>query len=263
MALIASLNDYLASTRQRIELTRTGARTTVATGWFSTLDVAGYPGAGTLAGANTANGVVPNDTTAGCPPINGSTGNWYLSKVEFGSTVACRIIVADLLFKAGAYAFNTNTALTSQPSYSARVLGDYKNTEIWAEQVTTATGSQTVNVTYTNQDGTAGRTTGAVGIGAAPTVGRCWQLPFQSGDSGVQKIENVVGGTATAGTFNVSVLRPLWSARVGAVNVGDVHDMLKTGMPQLTGSSALVMLVCPDSTSLGIPGVMLEVANSP
>ena len=263
MALIASLNDYLASTRQRIEMTRTGARTTVATGWFSTLDVAGYPGAGVLAGSSTANGVVPNDTTAGCPPINGSTGNWYLSKVEFGSTVACRIIIADLLFKAGAYAFNANTALTSQPSYSARVLGDYKNTEIWAEQVTTATGNQTVNVTYTNQDGVASRSTGAVGIGAAPTVGRCWQLPFQSGDSGVQKIENVVGGTATAGTFNVSVLRPLWSARVGAVNVGDVHDMLKTGMPQLTGSSALVMLVCPDSTSLGIPGVMLEVANSP
>ena len=260
---ITTVNGYLAATRQRIELTRTGARTTVAAGWFSTINLAGYPGAGTLAGANTANGVVPTDATAGCPPINGSAGDWQLTKAEFGSSVACRIGVYDMLFKAGAYAFNANTTLASQPSYSGRIPGgDYKETEIWVEQVTTATGNQAVNVTYTNQDGTTGKTTGAVGIGAPPTVGRCWQLPFASGDSGVQKIENVTGSVASAGTFNVLVLRPLWSARVRMVNDGDVHDMFRTGAPFLYGDSALVMLVCPDSTSIGIPGVILEVANS-
>ena len=264
MGLIASVNDYLAATKQRIELTRTGARTTVSAGWFSTLDLAGYPGAGTLAGANTANGVVPDDSTPGCPPINGSTGTWQLTKVNFSSSVACRMIVFDLLFKAGAYAFNANTALSSQPSYSARIPGgDYKGTEIWVEQVTAATGHQAVNVTYTDQDGTPGATTGAVGIGAAPTIGRCWQLPFAPGDSGVQKIENVAGSVASAGTFNVLVMRPLWSARVRMANDGDVHDLLRTGAVQLFGSSALVCLIAPDSTAIGLPGILVEISNVP
>ena len=271
MALIASLNDYLASTRQRIEMTRTGARTTVATGWFSTLDVAGYPGAGVLAGSSTANGVVPDDTTAGCPHINGSTGNWYLSKVEFGSTVACRFALFDMLFKAGAYSFAAGTTtLSAQPSYSGRVLGgtDFTNTEIWIEVSTafvTGTAWQ-VQVTYTNQAGTAGRTSiiSAAQAAAALTLGKCFQIALAAGDTGVQKIESVIvtnGGTAmTAGAFNVLVLRRLWSqGRVRVANDSDIHDMLKTGLPQIWDTSALYLLVSADSTASGLPEIVCEV----
>lgn len=264
MSDILSLDNYLAAARQRLSMSKTATRTTVASGWFSLFDIAGDPGAGTLAGTSTTAGVVPTDATAGCPTINafGGSATGRLSKVEFGSSVACRIKVFDLLFKAGAYAFNANTALSSQPSYSGRLPGtDYKQTEIWVETVTTATGNQTWNVTYTDQDGNAGATTGAVGIGAAPTVGRCWQLPFAAGDSGVQLVTNVAGGTGSAGTANILVLRPLWSGRVRLANDGDVHDLLRTGMPQVFADSALYFLVCADSTSSGIPGMELEIAN--
>lgn len=247
---VLSIDNYLASTRQKVPMTKTGGRTTVAAGWFSLFDVAGQPGAGTLAGSSTTAGVVPADTTAGFPPINsfgGATG--YLANVEFGSSVACRIALFDCLFKAGAYAFNANTALSSQPSYSGRVPGsDYKGLEIWVETVTAATGNQTWNVTYTDESGNTGATTGAVGIGAAPTVGRCWQLPLASGDSGVQAITNVAGGTGSAGTANILVLRPLWQGRVKIANDGDLHDLIRTGMPQIYDTSALYMMVCPDST---------------
>jgi len=261
---ISTLDGFIGATKQRISLFKSATRTIVAAGWFSIFDLAGDPGAGTLAGSSTAAGVVPTDATTGCPSINtfGGGAAGYLAQVEFASNVACRIALFDLLFKAGAYAFNANTALSSQPSYSARLPGtDYKQTEIWVEQVTAATGNQAVNVTYTDQDGNTGATTGAVGIGAAPTVGRCWQLPFAAGDTGLQAITNVAGSVATVGTFNVLVLRRLASMRVKMVNDGDTLDLLRLGLPQIFDNSALFMLVSADSTSSGLPDLEITVAN--
>ncbi len=210
-------------------------------------------------------GVVPNDTTAGVPLIDafggGNTG--YLQNVEFASTVACRLMIYDLLWKGGAYAFNASTTGQTPTSYSARVPDgtDFTNTEIWVEQVTAATGNQAVNVTYTNQSGTTGRSTGAVGIGAAPTVGRMWQLPLAAGDTGVQGVTGVAGTVATVGTFNVLVIRPLWSGRVIAANFGDLHDYMRVGLPRMFDTSALAVCVNADGTSSGLPELMLTIAN--
>lgn len=261
---ISTLDQYIGSAKQRLQIIKTATRTTIATFPFSVFDLAGNPGAGTLAIGNTANGVVPTDATAGYPIISafGGSATGYLSKVEFASTVACWVDIYDRLFACGAYAFNTNTTLSSVPSFSGRVPNsDFTGLQIWVEQVTAATGNQAVNVTYTNQAGTGSRTTGATGIGAAPTVGRCWQLPLQAGDSGVQSIQTIVGSVASAGTFNVMVLRPLWSGRVTLANGGDVHDMLRTGLPVVFADSAIYTLIAADSTSSGIPELMIEIAN--
>lgn len=260
---ITTFDGLIAAPKQSVSIVKTASRTSVAANWFSIFDLAGNPGAGTLAGTSTTAGVVPDDTTAGFPTINafgaGATG--YLAHVDFGSSVACRIKLFDLLFKAGAYAFNASQALTSQPSYAARLPGgDYADTQIWLEQVTAGTGVQNVNVTYTNQSGTGSRSTGTVAT-AANIVGRMWQLPLQAGDTGVQKIDNVVGSVATAGTFNILVLRPLWSGRCRIANDGDVHDLTKTGMAEVFATSALYPLINADSTATGIPELELTIAN--
>jgi hypothetical protein len=260
---ITTLDGYIASAKQRVQFIRTASRTSVAAMPFSIIDLAGNPGAGVLAGTNTANGLVPTDATAGYPIINafGGAATGYVSKIEFGSTVAGWVDVYDRLFLAGAYAFNAATTLASIPSYSSRIPGaDYSGTQIWLEQVTAGTGSQSVAVTYTNQAGTASRTTGTV-VTATNIVGRMWQLPLQAGDTGVQVINSVTGSVATVGTFNICVLRPLWSGRVQLANGGEVHDLLKTGMPQAYADSALYAIVTADSTSTGVPEFMLEIAN--
>lgn len=261
---ITTRDAWIAAPKQYAPWNKTTTRTTVANSWFSLFDIAGNPGAGTLAIGNTANGLVHTDATNGYPTINafggGATG--YLGSVRFSSTVACRIRLFDRVFCAGAYAFNANTALSSQPSFSGRMpSGLFNGNELWVEQVTTATGNQAVNVTYTDQAGNTGNTTGAVGIGAAPTVGRCWQLPLAAGDSGVQTVTNVAGTVATAGTFNVNVLRTLWAGRIIAANWGDVHDIIKVGMQQVYADSAFYVLIAPDSTSSGLPEMAFDVVN--
>jgi hypothetical protein len=262
---ITTLDQYIAAASQRVSIIKTAAVTSVAANVTQVIQAAGNPGAGTLAGTNTANGVVPTDATAGFPILNafggGATG--YITNISFGSTVACRLHLFDCLFKAGAYAFNANVALTAQPSYASRVLGgtDYTNTEIWIEAVTAFTGNQSIAVTYTNQAGTTARTTGTIATGVAPIVGRMLQLPLQAGDTGVQKIESVVSTVSTVGTFNVLVLRRLWSGRIIAANFGDVHDFLKTGMPIIFADSALMVLSQPDATTTGVFEVVAEIVN--
>lgn len=261
---ITTLDGYIGSAKQPLSFVKTTSRTAVAASWFSVFDLAGNPGAGVLAGTSTTTGVVPTDATAGCPTINafggGATG--YLAQVDFGSSVACRLKLFDLLWKGGAYAFNASTTGNTPTSFSSRVPGgtDFTDTQIWLEQVTAGTGVQNVAVTYTNQSGTTGRSTGTVAT-AANIVGRMWQLPLQAGDTGVQGVTGVVGSVATAGTFNILVLRPLWSGRVKIANDGDVHDFAKTGSPVVYADSALFVAVSADSTATGIPELAFVIAN--
>lgn len=261
---ITTFNGFIAAAKQYISLSKTAARTTAATAWFSLFDLAGNPGGGVLAGTSTTAGVVPTDATAGCPVINAYGGGniGYLSQIEFGSSVACRLKIFDMVFKAGAYAFNANQVLAAQPSYLSRMPGgSYADTQIWIEAVAAFTGNISIAITYTNQDGIAGRSTGTVVPGVSPTLGRMIQLPLQAGDSGVRSIDSVIATVSTAGTFNVLVLRPLWSGRVKIANDGDVHDLAKTAMPEVMTDAALILAVATDGTSSGIPDIEFVIAN--
>lgn len=263
---IASRDALIAAMagRQDLRYCKTTSRTSVAATWFSVFDESGNPGAGTLAGTSTAAGVVPTGATAGCNPINafGGSNTGYVDKVEFGSTVACRVAVFDLLWKGGAYAFNAAVTLSGQPSYSGRVPNaDYTGTQVWLETVTAFTGNQSIAVTYTNSAGTGGQSTGTVATGVAPTVGRLLQLPLAAGDVGVQLISTVTSTVSTVGTFNVLVLRPLWTGRVKIANDGDVHGPDKTGLPVVFASSAIYVAVSADSTATGVPELNIGVIN--
>ncbi len=259
---LATLDGYIAAVKQEVRWLKTTSRTAVAAQPFSCFDIAGSPGAGTLAAGNTANGLVHTDATAGYPTIGALASLGYLTRVEFGWTVAGRLALYDRLFSCGAYAFNADTTLASQPSYSGRVPGaDYSGLELWVEAVTAFTGNLSAQINYLDEGGAAGDT-GAVTTGAALIVGRMFRLPLAAGDRGVQQVTRVRGSVATAGTFNVHVMRRLWSGRVIAANDGDIHDMLKTGAPRVYADSALFVVVQPDSTATALPEMTLEVADA-
>ena len=261
---ITTVDGIVSALKQTIIFNKTVSRPSVASIPFSVFDLAGNPGSGTLAVGNTTNGVVPTDVQNGVPIINEFNGAniGYLAKVDFGNTVASRLFIYDRLFSAGAFAFNANVALTSQPSYASRLPNtDYKGLEIWIEAVTAFTGNQSIAITYTNQDGVTGRTTGTIATGVAPIVGRMLRLNLQAGDTGVQKIESVVSSVSTAGTFNVHVMRKLWSGRVKFANDGDVHEFTETLLPQVYANSSLFYIVQSDAAATGLPTIDIDVIN--
>ena len=260
---ITTLDGLIGSAKQRFALIKINTRTAVAGNWTSVYDMSGSPGPGVLAGTSTTTGVVPTDATAGHPIINafggGATG--YLSGMVASSTVACRLMLVDLLWKGGAYAFNASTTGQTPTSYASRIPGsDYVGTEIWLEQVTAGTGVQNVAVTYINEAGTPGRSTGTVAT-ATNIVGRIHRLGLQAGDAGVQGVTGVVGSVATAGTFNILVVRPIWTGRIRGIGDGNANSIEDTGMPIVFADSALTVYVAPDSTATSFPEMFITIAN--
>jgi len=261
---ITTLDGLIAANKVIRLGSKTATLTTVAGGWFSPFAVAGAL-SGVLAGGETSPpaltvGRVTTDAIPGYPDIPWSTLRSHLSRLTILNTVTSTIRLFDSLWCAGAYTFNTSTATVS-PSYASRVsynggAADYNGIELWAEQVTAGTGVQNINVTYTNQAGTTGRTTGTVAAPAAMAVGRCFQLPLANGDSGLQGIGNggspsVVGTVASAGTFNLRILRPIVDIYCPA-NVPVTLNWADLGLPEIFNDSALFILGnAPSGTSSG------------
>lgn len=270
---ITTGDGYIGAAKQMVPYVKTAAVTTVQATRYTVAQAAGNPGALTLLGAATPSGGVPTDATAGYPVINafggGATG--YLTRVHYACSIACNIELWDKVYAVGITTAQLGTlqtlTLSSQPSYSTRVPGgtDYTGLRIFVEITTTmAASATTINVTYTNESGTTGRTVAATtGSLSGFVAGRWVELPLQAGDEGVQKIESVIIGGATnaSGALNVIVARRLWRGRVPIANGSDVHGIDKTGMVQVFADSAIVMTVTPDSTSTGIPDVEMEVSN--
>jgi hypothetical protein len=240
---------------------KTGTRTLVGATPYTTFDLAGNPGLGTLNVGNTANGLVPTSTVAGYPTMSSFSGqNGYISKIEYGSSIPCCIDLFDRLFVAGAYAYNADVTLASIPSFTSRVINsNYNGFQLWVEAVTAFTGTPSVQIDYLDQGGNAGVTAVTPLIATMP-IGRCYQIPLAAGDSGVSGIVRVRGTVASGGTFNVMILRPLWFGRVMTANGGDVHDLLKTGFPQIFETSALYPLLYADSTAVGLPDISMQIA---
>ncbi len=260
---IATRDDYIGSVKQRVIINKTASIAATAFAQTQNLQAVGNPGAGTLAGTSTAAGVVQTDALAGYPIINAFQGGalGYLTRIEASAPVVMDILIADILWKGGAYPFNAAQAVTS-PSWSTRVPGgtDFTGLELWVEAVTAFTGVPAVTVAYTDQGGAAG-TTGSQAAPAALGIARQYQLPLASGDNGLQSITNVTCATATVGTFNVLVVRPLFRFRIPQAAYVQTYDLTQTGMPQVFADSALQALISPDSTATSTPYVALEVAN--
>jgi len=261
---ITTLDGLIAAPKQRLVLSHLTTRTAVAAYPISQFDQAGAVGAGVLAGTSTTTGVVPTDATAGCPIINafGGSAKGYVSRVEGNNIVSGRLILFDMLWKAGAYAFNASTTGQTPTSFSSRVPGgtDYTGTELWLEQVTAGTLVQNVAVTYNDQGG-ASSTTGTYAMPLAMILGRMQQIPLAAGDSGVQGVTGVVGSVASAGTFNILVLRRLAEIRIRVANDAVIQDALATGMPEVFADSALIIVFVPDSTASQTPEMVVDIAN--
>ena len=195
---IATLDQYIAAAKQRITWVKTTSRTSVAA---MPKSISMSPG---IRGRESGTNRTPlpdwftRTRTQGYPPINafggGATG--YLSKVEFGNTVACRIDLYDRLYVSGPYAYNASAGVSSPPSYASRIPGgtDFTGLQLWFEALTAFTGNLSLVVPYTNQAGVDDQTAGTIATGVAPIIGRCIQLPLQSGrfwNHGTQKRDRI------------------------------------------------------------------------
>lgn len=267
---ITTADGWFAAAKQKVQVVKTASFATIAGQPFSTFDVAGNPGAGSLTIGNTANGLVPTDATAGTPIINafGGAATGYLAAGRFRNSVTGGAVLYDRLFHAGSISMLAlaTTTLSAQPVFTSRLPGgtDFSNLEILLEinQAVSATAT-TVSVNYTNEAAVAGRTTGATASLSGFTTRRVVAMPLQAGDKGPSKIESVtVGGVvATTGTVNVIIARRLAEFDIRVANAVDAQAWDLIGGPVIFTDSALWLVVQPDSTASGIPSLGLDIIN--
>jgi hypothetical protein len=271
---INNFDQYIGAVKQHIQISKSGAVTTVAGQWATTLAAAGFPGAG-AAPANTTTGVVPTDATTGFPTIQNFQGGnkGYLSRVEAFSPVNQTLALFDVIFWAGPTTIptsgTTTVTLGTQPDYSGRLpfrsdgtTPTWEEVEMWVWLSTAGSNhAHTFQMSYRDQDNNTAESSATVSTQSI-VVNRLLRVPWNSGDYGARLMNGyLVNGIASAtGAVTAVFMRRLWTGRVEA-NTHKVFGPDLTGMPEVFGTSAIMLMGLPESTSTSTPNVLIEIAE--
>lgn len=250
---ITSLDQVLAGILAGISIFKPTA--TVTTGEWSSLWYVsgGVPAAGT-GPASTASAQCDNTTTGAFPFTNPSGGRLsYVGRGTANSSQPGQLMIYDRLAH---YGFaNTPTGLYTMSSPVSAPTTRGSSGELWLEMPTVRSASaSTVTVSYTNQAGTAARSTGAVSITTSLAANTMVRLPFQSGDTGAQSVASVTIGTnalAASGTSNIVILRQLAKITVTAAGIAGVIDAITAGLPRIYDSSCLAFAWMAGASTTG------------
>jgi hypothetical protein len=172
------------------------------------------------AGVAPSTAVVPDRTTVGSlGQTNASATGLRLSRATMTSNSASPfgLVLCDRLSHQGGLSGTTTGAQTTNlPTAALTRSTDGLNVmaavEIYAQIGATA---QTFTCSYTNQAGTASRTSIAVPIGGTSVqevlINKFQVMTLQAGDLGVKSVESLTlsASTGTAGNFGVTLFRPI------------------------------------------------------
>ena len=234
----------------------------------------GIPGAGVAPGAV----AVPTSATAGAIPFTNASGgrekrllagmfSWGQSAGPTADNITDIFLYDRLLHQSnlsGTVTSAQNVQSGSGVSLTRSTTGE--GNEIWLEVYTAGVGStiQTATCSYTNQAGTAGRTTQVMPFGGSTTVAgtsimEASRMYLQAGDTGVRSVETLTlsGSTGTAGVFGVTIAH-----RLGQFPIHDGISMVDftygdSGTPVIEDNACLALMWRPDSgTAYPIIGML-------
>lgn len=235
---------------------------------------AGFPGA-FAPGTPGINGRTTDGTTTtdnGCLVIkNPASGANYLTNLTVTPTVVGLFYLVDVLWINSGIVVTTTTAQAiTTPTFPARDINGSTNGEglmIGLLTTTANTNAAVINnstVSYTNSDGTAGRTAtllNAVGtqIPVSPTIGTIVWFLLAAGDKGVRSIQSITLGTSlVAGAVSLLVARPLAYVPATIANVGNqlAPVAMNPGVRLYDGTCAILCQLASATTATTISGAV-------
>lgn len=233
--------------------------------WYCTSKDAGFPGAWSP-GTPGINGRVTDGTTSGdfgsILIKNPATGSNYLTELTMGASVNHSHLFFDVLWVNSGIAVTTTTAQSiTTPTLPARDVNGTTNGEgcMIAMLTTTANTNAAVisnsTVSYTNSDGTSGRTATLTAIAgsqipATPVVGTIVWFNLQAGDRGVRSIESITLGTSLgAGAVSLMICRDLANIGTSLVNVQFTRKLSEPGVRLYNGTCMLHCVLASATTA--------------
>lgn len=233
--------------------------------WYCTSKDAGFPGAW-APGTPGINGRITDGTTSGdfgsIPIKNPATGSNYLTELTMGASVNHSHLFFDVLWVNSGIAVTTTTAQSiTTPTLPARDVNGTTNGEgcMIAMLTTTANTNAAVisnsTVSYTNSDGTSGRTATLTAIAgsqipATPVIGTIVWFNLQAGDRGVRSIESITLNTSLgAGAVSLMICRDLANIGTSLVNVQFTRKLSEPGVRLYNGTCMLHCVLASATTA--------------
>lgn len=189
------------------------------------------------------------------------------------NTAAASVTPMKLLDYIGFYGFIDESVLDEQFLDNTAPLprhADGAGVQLMPVVVAGQTGGQPFTVSYTNQDGVAGRTTTSVLMSTQFVNGTilCSQnggatyphagpfLPLQTGDTGVHSVQSVtIGGIGDVGLFALVLVKPLASISLYEITAASETDFLLDAatLPVIEDDAYLNFIALPTGTLSGAP----------
>ena len=252
---------------------KTGTASDAAGYWYCTAKDGGFPGAWSP-GTPGINGRATDGTTAadyGCIPVaNPSTGANYLTELQLSASVNHSHLFFDVLWVNSGIAIATTTAQAIvSPTLPARDINGTTNGEgcMIAILCTAAVGLAAVasnaTVSYTNSDGTAGRTAALTAIvgsqaPATPVIGTLIWFNLAAGDRGVQSIQSVTLGTTwVSGTISLMITRDIATIGTTIPNVTAQKIIGSPGIRLYNGTCAMHCALTSATTATFFSGELV------
>ena len=218
--------------------------------------------------SNATNPVGASQT--GSPQLqNPASGSLYLNRLGITTSVAHFIDVWDLIwYNTGAVVTTTTAQTITMPATSKPARDNYGTTNgegwiagIYVTTATTNAGAVTnTTISYTNSDGTAGRTGTIASFPATAVAGTLVLFQLAAGDRGIRSIESITLGTSyVAGAISVVLLRPLASVPNPVANVGGIMNKLTsdpTGIKLYNGTALWLSYTSSATTATTLAGNM-------
>lgn len=243
---------------------KTGTAADAVGYWYCTSKDGGFPGAWAV-GTPGINGRVTDGTTStdnGCIPVrNPATGANYVTELQMAASVNHSHLFFDVLWVNSGIVITTTTAQSiTSPTLPARDVNGTTNGEgcMIAILCTAAVGLAAVasnaTVSYTNSDGTAGRTatlTAIVGsqAPATPVIGTIIWFNLAAGDKGVRSIQSITLGTSwVSGTISLMITRDIATIGTTIPNVS-AQKVIGTPGIRLYNGSCLLHCVLTSATT--------------
>ena len=111
----------------------------------------------------------------------------------------------------------------------------------------------TATISYTNQDGTAGRS-GTASIPASVTTHSMLPVTLAAGDYGVRSVQSVTLSisTGTAGNFGITLLRRIWHAGVIASSLPIEDDWIMGALPVVEDNACLAIMAPQSAGAMNV-----------
>lgn len=253
---ITGIDGMIAGAQAPRPYFKVGATSEAAGVMWTGFYTSGMPGAAVAPSPGIA-GAALTSYAGQLPFTNPGSGETRVASMSISAGIVCRHFLHDRLWHNSGITVTTTTSQTvNSVTWPARDANGSTNGlgVLVGIEVSTATtnGAAVTNTTmsYTNQDGTSGKTATISSFPATAVAGTFVPFQLAAGDTGVRSIQSITLGTSYgAGAIHLVAYRVLAASDTPVAYASDLTGMLEIGCVKMYDNTVPYIVHLPSATT--------------